>query len=433
VQRIRVYTMFITGLFAMIGGVAGIAVPVAAQEDYSRVRGANFIPTYASNDLEIWKNFDPEVIDRELGYAESMGLNSVRIFLQYHVYEHDPKTFIDNVAKFVDLCEKHGIRPMLTVFDGCMGVSPSMNSTEFWVASPGWDRANARFYTKGEAYVKDLVDRFKGDDRILFWDVMNEPTVSPQGITPEGKREIWDFVRHFAKYFKEVGATQPLTAGVVGGESSEIIDVIDVLSLHTYANTEEILRQNIAEVRKHAQAAGKPFIITEVGAPAWGCEYEMIMPVLKDERVGSYVWEVMIGKTMFSRIAGLFYSDGTVRRRSSVEAVMGREAPDLVEKPDAEGIPLGNAVTWQTMFTNMFARMVKSPTDDENWHERYTALFNASHPVILKFFGDRCVELHMEVAKAKGMYDAMFHKEAFAELDKLLVEANKIMSGEEAK
>ena len=53
-----------------------------SKEDYSWIRGANYVPTYAHNDIELWTKFDPEVIDRELGYAQRAGLNSVRVFFQ---------------------------------------------------------------------------------------------------------------------------------------------------------------------------------------------------------------------------------------------------------------------------------------------------------------------------------------------------------------
>lgn len=79
----------------------------------------------------------------------------------------------------------------------------------------------------------------------------------------------------------------------------------------------------------------------------------------------------------------------------------------------------------------MFERMIERPTDKENWHERYTALFDASHPVLMKYFGDRSIEIHQEVAEAKGLYDALFHEEAFERVDELLKEAREIMAAED--
>ena len=39
--------------------------------------GCNFLPSTAINQLEMWQadTFDPKTIDRELGWAESIGMN----------------------------------------------------------------------------------------------------------------------------------------------------------------------------------------------------------------------------------------------------------------------------------------------------------------------------------------------------------------------
>ena len=45
--------------------------------------GCDFLPSTAINQLEMWQpdTFDPTTIDRELGWAESIGFNTVRVFL----------------------------------------------------------------------------------------------------------------------------------------------------------------------------------------------------------------------------------------------------------------------------------------------------------------------------------------------------------------
>ena len=54
--------------------------------------GANYIPSNAINELEMFQatTFDPAVNDRELGLAESIGMNTVRVFLQDQLWEQDP-------------------------------------------------------------------------------------------------------------------------------------------------------------------------------------------------------------------------------------------------------------------------------------------------------------------------------------------------------
>ena len=63
----------------------------SVQDDYRWLRGANYVPSYARNDVQTWMDYDPAVVDRELGYAEKLKLNCVRVFLQVAVYERDPQ------------------------------------------------------------------------------------------------------------------------------------------------------------------------------------------------------------------------------------------------------------------------------------------------------------------------------------------------------
>ncbi len=45
--------------------------------------GSNYTPQSAINQLELWQDatFDPAEIDKELGWAESLGMNTMRVFL----------------------------------------------------------------------------------------------------------------------------------------------------------------------------------------------------------------------------------------------------------------------------------------------------------------------------------------------------------------
>lgn len=45
--------------------------------------GADFLPSTAINELEMWQadTYDPATIDRELGWAQGIGMNTMRVFL----------------------------------------------------------------------------------------------------------------------------------------------------------------------------------------------------------------------------------------------------------------------------------------------------------------------------------------------------------------
>src|SRR5437762_6188135 len=81
--------------------------------------GCNFLPSTAINQLEMWQadTFDPKTIDRELGWAASIGMNTCRVYLHDLAYEQDPAGFKERLSQFLVICKRHGIRPVLVFFD----------------------------------------------------------------------------------------------------------------------------------------------------------------------------------------------------------------------------------------------------------------------------------------------------------------------------
>jgi len=390
---------------------------MSANDSYGWVRGANYVPSYGATNVEEWNNFDPAIVDRELGFAERLGLNSVRVNLQYLVYERYPKRFLRNVAKFVELCDRHHIRPMLVLFDGCFGTSPSLESAAYWVASPGPDRTNPAFYPLGEKYVRDVLALFRGDSRVLMWDVMNEPTSTYLVNTDEGKKLVWDFVRHFCDYVHKLDSFHPITVGIATFDNADMIDCVDVLSMHSYNKDPEAFRKEIHTAREQAERVGKPLIITECCAPGWGQDYEVAMPIVREEHLGYYVWEVMIARTQFAPIAGLFYPDGTVRRISHAEAVYGGSVPGLVEKPDSEGVPINSGPPVLTLTGPSLKRMAASRTNKHTCAERLSLLKLLS---LSSLFGQRNETIAAGVKEAEAMLEAGKTREAYIRLNELL-------------
>ncbi len=80
-------------------------------EQIGVLKGCNYLPRTATNTTEMWQKetFDPATIDQELGWAQNLGYNSVRIFVQYLVWQDDPDGLCDRLNKFLDIAKKHGI------------------------------------------------------------------------------------------------------------------------------------------------------------------------------------------------------------------------------------------------------------------------------------------------------------------------------------
>jgi len=294
--------------------------------DYARIRGANYVPSYASTSVGIWKDFDAAVVSRELGYAQRIGLNSVRMFLQYVVYEQNPAQFLDRVEQFVRLADQRGLRTMLVLFDSCFGDEPAMEKAyqRLWVNNPGYSRTQEENWPRLEKYVSDVVKRFKGDRRLQIWDIMNEPEADFNHVTRAERRHIVEFTRHFARFVKKLDPSHPVT---IGHASVELIphamDVVDVISVHSYLPVGKWLESDLDIALGYGRRTGKPVIVTEFGNPSSGHRYEAGLDVIERKGLGFYLWELMIGKIMFNDQQGLFYPDGEVRDLVPIARLLG--------------------------------------------------------------------------------------------------------------
>jgi endo-1,4-beta-mannosidase len=263
--------------------------------------GCNFIPSTAINQLEMWQadTFDPKTIDRELGWAAGLGMNTVRIFLHDLAWEQDPKGFKERVGKFLDIAAKHKIRPLLVIFDDCWNQSPKPGKqpspvpgvhNSGWVQSPGSAVVqDPKKWGRLENYVKDIIAAFGKDRRVLFWDLYNEP-----GNNSLDAKSL-PLVQAVFRWARAAKPEQPLTVGVWFGNkmlNDYQLAESDVITFHNY-NDADNLRKEIKNLKK----LGRPVICTEYMASKNNSLFTTCLPVFKEEHVGAYNWGLVSGKT----------------------------------------------------------------------------------------------------------------------------------------
>jgi hypothetical protein len=276
-----------------------------ANQWYSQHRwiaGANFAPSTAINQLEMWQadSFDPETIDRELGYAEGIGFNAMRVFLHSVAYTADPKGFKSRVAQYLAIADKHHIQTIFVFFDDCWNNDPKPGKqpapkpgihNSGWVQDPGVPALKDPKEMKLlHRYVKDVLTTFAHDKRILLWDLFNEPGNS-------GKKESsLPLLTNVFSWGREVNPDQPLSAGIwdLTFEKLNAFQVLnsDVITYHNYGEEPE----HVMEVRL-LKTHGKPLICTEYMARPRKSTFAGIMPMLKREHVGAINWGFVSGKT----------------------------------------------------------------------------------------------------------------------------------------
>jgi hypothetical protein len=282
--------------------------------------GSNYIPKSAINQLEMWQEatFDPDQIERELTWAESLGMNTMRVFLHDLLWQQDAAGFQKRIDKFLTIASRHHIRPMFVLFDSCWDPLPHLGlqhppipgvHNSGWVQSPGaLALADTNQVPRLKAYVQGVVGAFAKDDRILAWDVWNEPGADNLGSYPQTElkdktaRVIALLPQVFA-WARESNPTQPLTSGVCcvdnspdGANLPEIqqtqLRESDIVTFHNYT-WPEFFQREITWLKKY----NRPVICTEYMARPAGSTFDMILPIAKQEHVGAINWGFVAGKT----------------------------------------------------------------------------------------------------------------------------------------
>ena len=266
------------------------------------ITGANYIPAYAINQLEMWQDstFDLQAIDRELGWAENLGFNTMRVFLHSVAWQQDPQGFKKRVDQFLTVAEKHKIKTMLVFFDDCWNKVPVAGPqpppkpgihNSGWVQDPGDPYSkDTTVFPHLEKYVKDVMTHFAHDQRILIWDLYNEPGNS-------GKLDSsLPLLTKIFSWARQVNPDQPLTSGIWSWDFETLnkfqVSNSDIITYHEYE--EPLWHLRVIQLLK---LHGKPLICTEYMARTKNSRFSNILPLLQKENVGAINWGFVAGKS----------------------------------------------------------------------------------------------------------------------------------------
>jgi len=269
--------------------------------------GSNYVPADAINQLEMWQaeTFDPERIDQELGWAQSLGMNTMRVFLHDLLWQQDAPGFQRRIDTFLTIADRHHIHPIFVLFDSCWEPVPKLGPqnppipgvhNSRWVQSPGVPALqDPSQYPRLKRYVQGVVSAFGKDRRIVAWDVWNEPAGTPEVIALLPQVFAWA---------REVHPSQPLTSGVFqasfpatdSDERAAVTEIqlsqSDIISFHNYS-WPEVFESYVIALEKYK----RPIICTEYMARSVGSTFDTILPIAKAHHVGAVNWGLVVGKT----------------------------------------------------------------------------------------------------------------------------------------
>jgi hypothetical protein len=255
--------------------------PLPTPPSFAWVKGVVFVPTNCVNECQHWEEYDSAINDRELYYAHVYGLNTVRVYLHYLVWEKDKTTFLNNIENFLQLANKWGIKTEFVFFDDCWDANPALGPyptpvpgvhNSHWVQCPGDYIKNnySTYQSKLQSYVQDVVNAHKNDSRITFWELYNEPNNSAITATIMSDTRQW---------IKATGSLIPVTACWAG------LTYSDFNSFHMYGGysgggpselcTECMNRsgQTVPGIVSYFNSIGGGYIMWELGIGRDNCRF----------------------------------------------------------------------------------------------------------------------------------------------------------------
>lgn len=335
----------------------------AWQDKQGWLVGANYIPAYAINQLEMWQigTFDLERIDLELGWARSLGFNSMRVFLHDLLWTGEGKDLLDRMEQFLSVAQKHKIGIIFVPFDSVWDPQPMAGRqrepkqgvhNSGWVQSPGASiLGDPNKHQLMKPYLQGILKRFKDDPRIQAWDLVNElDNDNANSYGRNGtKTELANkaqmgllFAERCFEWARQIDPSQPLTCGVWIGlweDESKLspvdklcLEKSDIITFHNYGDGPSLSRA-IESLKRY----DRPILCTEYMARGNNSLFDPSLKILKEANVGAHNWGFVDGKSQtiypwdswqkpYSKepelwFHDIFRRDGTAYRASEVDFI----------------------------------------------------------------------------------------------------------------
>ncbi|WP_420550532.1 1,4-beta-xylanase [Litorivicinus lipolyticus] len=300
---------------------------LAWQEHHGWLCGFNFMPSTAVNFIDMWheETFDPQTIDQELAIASATGFNSLRTNLQFVLWQDNRQSLHERIEKFLEIASRNNLKTVFCLFDDCgfSGASPSNevqsppvpgvhNSRA--MASPGRDVVmDMAMRPELEAYVKDIISTYARDERVILWDLYNEPG-NLMIFRVDGQKEFSADLEPYSlsllldcfEWARSVSPTQPITTGgwhipMPWEDGDDLYNhqidqtafsLSDVISFHAYCDAERM-----ANIVRKLKSFSRPLLCTEWMARSIGSNIKEQLPLLEECNVGAFQWGLVQGRS----------------------------------------------------------------------------------------------------------------------------------------
>lgn len=184
------------------GGDEATAPPTAARptlhvyDDYGWLRGFGIVPSWAARIEDAWWFYDAARMREEVVLTKQVHANCIRLWIEFTAWVRDPEKVTANFMDAVAAVAEQGMKAMPCLFN-------RWHDTQFDYG--GTYVENLRHdWRQPLEYVKAIVAPLAADDRILAWDLCNEPQAAD--LRSEANRREFDWLSAIAATVRGCGA-----------------------------------------------------------------------------------------------------------------------------------------------------------------------------------------------------------------------------------
>ena len=282
------------------------------------IRGCNYMSADCANRIDQWQEYGFEerfeTTETELALMQKLGFNSVRLILEFLVWDKEHDSFMERFERYVSLCAKYGISCMIVLANDCVrpkGLEENHLGEQHYdwgyhggrKASqhdglPGMGDHVLDYPEKAERYfemVREIVEKYKDDERIIMWNVYNEPGNSRRDdITLPNLEKMFALLR-------EINPIQPLTCETWRLNDGNLEDLrpvelyalenSDIISFHCYGSLKTLVK-----LVKQLKRYNRPIVCTEWLNRIAGNNVQEVFPLFYLDNIGCYNWGFVAGK-----------------------------------------------------------------------------------------------------------------------------------------
>ena len=322
-------------------------------------RGAIYIPARAFTLYQMWNEYQPEIIERDLTYATEINLNAIRTWVCYEAWVKDPDGHERALDHFLATAEDRGLSVLLGLFDG-VGAEPTPQRlanlnpiTATGTSSPSEKiLTNPIRWKTPEQFVSWFMDNYRNDDRLLGIEVMNEP-----GWVQYRKR----FAREMFETIQSNRGSVPLTVGSTSiANNTDYVDWgSDILQFHyNYSKDRATYRNMLQQVTVLASQLEEPVWLTEWQRTRHGQgftadpredekvpDYATLAPLIHESGLGNFFWSLMVKPAWVQPqrkngvLSGLFHEDGAVWSLEDARAIKAMSGDGSFTGEERKGWP----------------------------------------------------------------------------------------------